>query len=155
MVSACACVTSSGCTTDFAGSALRGTDAAASCVEPCILQEILDVTDQPDAQGAESLAAGVRPGGCLSEQELGALLDAAITQPGDLWVMGQHRLLCGDSAGATDVDRLLDGQPIHLVNTDPLYHVKVEPRSNNAIAAGLSSFTAHEARRQTDARPRL
>jgi DNA modification methylase len=39
-----------------------------------------------------------------------------------------------------DLDRLPDGQPIHLVNSDPPYGVKVEPRSNNAIAAGLSSF---------------
>ncbi len=38
------------------------------------------------------------------------------------------------------MDRLLDGAAIHLVNTDPPYNVKVEPRSNNAIAAGLSSF---------------
>jgi DNA modification methylase len=38
------------------------------------------------------------------------------------------------------VDRLLDGAKIHLVNTDPPYNVRVEPRSNNAIAAGLSSF---------------
>jgi hypothetical protein len=38
------------------------------------------------------------------------------------------------------VDRLLDGADIHLVNTDPPYNVKVEPMSNNAIAAGLSSF---------------
>jgi DNA modification methylase len=66
--------------------------------------------------------------------------DAAITQPGDLWILGNHRLLCGDSSKAEDLDRLLDGQPIHLVNTDPPYNVKVEPRSNNAIAAGLSSF---------------
>jgi ParB-like chromosome segregation protein Spo0J len=66
--------------------------------------------------------------------------DEAITQPGDLWVLGNHRLLCGDSAKAEDVDRLLSGAPIHLVNTDPPYNVKVEPRSNNAVAAGLSSF---------------
>jgi len=66
--------------------------------------------------------------------------DEAITQPGDLWVLGNHRLLCGDSSKAEDVDRLLAGAPIHLVNTDPPYNVKVEPRSNNAIAAGLSSF---------------
>jgi DNA modification methylase len=38
------------------------------------------------------------------------------------------------------VDRLLGDASIHLVNTDPPYNVKVEPRSNNAIAAGLSSF---------------
>ncbi|MBL7133992.1 MAG: ParB N-terminal domain-containing protein [Phycisphaerae bacterium] len=71
--------------------------------------------------------------------------DAAITQPGDLWVLGNHRLLCGDSSKAEDVDRLLDGALIDLVNTDPPYNVKVEPRSNNAIAAGLSSFPASDA----------
>jgi DNA modification methylase len=66
--------------------------------------------------------------------------DEAITQTGDLWLLGKHRLLCGDSSKTEDVDRLLDGQLMHLVNMDPPYNVKVEPRSNNAIAAGLSSF---------------
>jgi len=66
--------------------------------------------------------------------------DEAITKPGDLWILGNHRLLCGDAGEAADVDRLLAGAPVHLVNTDPPYNVKVEPRSNNAIAAGLSSF---------------
>ncbi len=64
-----------------------------------------------------------------------------VTRPGDLWVLGEHRLLCGDSSDHAAVDRLLDGAKIHLVNTDPPYNVKVEPRSNNAIAAGLSSFS--------------
>src|SRR5262245_42419310 len=50
--------------------------------------------------------------------------------------------MCGDSADPADVDRLMDGQPVHLINTDPPYNVRVEPRSNNAIAAGLSSFEA-------------
>jgi len=68
--------------------------------------------------------------------------DEATTRAGDLWILGTHRLLCGDSSKPADVDRLLDGQRIHLVNTDPPYNVKVEPRSNNAIAAGLSSFAA-------------
>ncbi len=72
--------------------------------------------------------------------------DDAVTQPGDLWILGDHRLLCGDAGNAADVDRLLDGQPIHLVNTDPPYNVRLEPRSNNAIAAGLSSFQASAAR---------
>ncbi len=74
--------------------------------------------------------------------------DEAVTRPGDLWLLGRHRLLCGDSSKAGDVDRLLGGEPAHLVNTDPPYNVKVEPRSNNAIAAGLSSFqgtTHHQA----------
>ena len=53
---------------------------------------------------------------------------------------GPPRLLCGDSSRPEDVDRLLGGAAVHLVNTDPPYNVGVEPRSNNAIAAGLSSF---------------
>lgn len=68
--------------------------------------------------------------------------DEAVTRPGDLWLLGTHRLLCSDSSSAADVDRLLAGASIHLVNTDPPYNVKVEPRSNNAIAAGNSSFKA-------------
>ena len=70
--------------------------------------------------------------------------DDPVTQPGDLWVLGNHRLLCGDSSSTADLDRLLDGASIDMVNTDPPYNVKVEPRSNNAIAAGNSSFSAPE-----------
>jgi len=61
--------------------------------------------------------------------------DEAITQPGDLWILGEHRLLCGDAGKAEDVDRLLDGAAVQLVNTDPPYNVGVASRSNNAIAA--------------------
>src|SRR3954454_23807065 len=69
--------------------------------------------------------------------------------------MSRHRLLCGDSSKPEDVDRLLGGQPIHLVNTDPPYNVKVEPRSNNAIAAGLSSFegTTHHQKLDVERHP--
>jgi DNA modification methylase len=73
--------------------------------------------------------------------------DEATTKPGDLWILGDHRLLCGDGSKPEDVDRLLDGQSVQLVNTDPPYNVKVEPRSNNAIAAGNSSFEATPSKR--------
>ncbi len=86
------------------------------------------------------MSGGDVNGGLTDPDQVPLPPDAAITQPGDLWVLGNHRLLCGNSSSAADVDRLLDGNPIHLVNTDPPYNVKVEPRSNNAIAAGLSSF---------------
>src|SRR5690606_29543204 len=47
----------------------------------------------------------------------------ALTRPGDLWVLGKHRLLCGDSTKPADVDRLLDGQKAALCATDPPYLV--------------------------------
>lgn len=66
--------------------------------------------------------------------------DEPVSRRGELYLLGNHRLMCGDSADASAVDCLLDGARIQLVNTDPPYNVRVEPRSNNAIAAGLSSF---------------
>jgi len=93
-----------------------------------------------DQDELAKILAGDLKDGLTDPDSIPAPPDEAITRPGDLWVLGDHRLLCGDSALPADVDRLMDGQPIHLVNTDPPYNVKVEPRSNNAIAAGLSSF---------------
>ena len=62
--------------------------------------------------------------------------DEATTQLGDLWILGDHRLLCGDSSKPEDVDRLLGAASIQLVNTDPPYNVAVAPRTNNAWASG-------------------
>jgi len=47
----------------------------------------------------------------------------ALTQPGDLWLLGNHRLLCGDSTSSTDVDRLRAGEKAKLMVTDPPYLV--------------------------------
>lgn len=77
----------------------------------------------------------------LIQDEVPGLPDAATTRAGDLWILGRHRLMCGDSTSSEAMDKLLGGASIHLVNMDVPYNVKVEPRSNNAIAAGNSSFT--------------
>lgn len=47
----------------------------------------------------------------------------AVTRRGDLWLLGAHRLLCGDSTMADDVVRLMDGQRAPLMATDPPYLV--------------------------------
>ena len=46
-----------------------------------------------------------------------------VSQTGDLWLLGKHRLLCGDSTVATDVERVLGGVEPHLMVTDPPYGV--------------------------------
>ena len=49
--------------------------------------------------------------------------EVAITQPGDLWLLGQHRLLCGDSSNPSEVARLMIGEKAFLMSTDPPYGV--------------------------------
>jgi DNA modification methylase len=51
------------------------------------------------------------------------LPEHSITQPGDLWILGHHRLLCADSASLPEVQRLMNGQSVDMVFTDPPYNV--------------------------------
>jgi DNA modification methylase len=60
-----------------------------------------------------------------------------VTRPGDLWLLGRHRLLCGDATSAADVARLLDGTRPHLMVTDPPYGVDYDPAWRNE--AGVSA----------------
>jgi DNA modification methylase len=54
-----------------------------------------------------------------------------ITRRGDLWILGAHRLLCGDSTNAADVARLLGEDRPHLMVTDPPYGVDYDPAWRN------------------------
>ena len=46
-----------------------------------------------------------------------------VSKPGDLWILGNHRLLCGDATVLSDVERLMDGQLADMVFSDPPYNV--------------------------------
>ncbi|RWH78867.1 MAG: site-specific DNA-methyltransferase [Mesorhizobium sp.] len=50
-----------------------------------------------------------------------------VTLPGDVWLLGKHRLICGDSANAADVERVLAGVKPHLCVCDPPYGVSYDP----------------------------
>jgi len=64
--------------------------------------------------------------GEIIEDEVPEPPDEPITKPGDLWILGRHRLLCGDSTKAEDVERLMDGKKADMVFTDPPYNVAYE-----------------------------
>jgi len=59
------------------------------------------------------------------EDEVPEPPDEPITKLGDLWLLGRHRLLCGDSTKAEDVERLMDGKKAHMCFTDPPYNVSI------------------------------
>jgi len=126
---------------DIVRTHLSGAEAVAYAVADNRTAELADwdeaalalVLDQLDSEQLEATG--------YTESELEALLDDLepkdgvkedeppeppadpITKPGDLWLLGRHRLLCGDSTNKSDVERLMAGEKADLIWTDPPYGV--------------------------------
>lgn len=62
-----------------------------------------------------------------------ALEKASFVERGDIWVVGRHRLMCGDATDPADVDKLMDGKRANLVLTDPPYGVSFKSSSGLTI----------------------
>lgn len=78
-----------------------------------------------DADALAELMAGDEPDG-EGETDDDAVPDVSetpVSRPGDVWLLGGHRLLCGDSTVAESYDRVLDGEQVDMVFTDPPYNV--------------------------------
>jgi len=63
-----------------------------------------------------------------------------ITESGDLWILGEHRLLCGDSTNAADVERAVDGAKVDLWITDPPYNVDYTGKTKDALKVSNDSM---------------
>ena len=59
-------------------------------------------------------------------------VEESITKQGDLWILGEHRLLCGDATKKEDVERLMDGDKADMVFTDPPYNALKSWKKNEA-----------------------
>lgn len=64
-----------------------------------------------------------------------------VSRPGDLWILGNHRLLCGDSTVAINVERVLDGVKPLLLVSDPPYGVEYDPGWRNKTGAAKTKRT--------------
>ena len=67
--------------------------------------------------------------GLTDEDAVPDLPEEPTTKLGDLWILGDHRLLCGDSTSIDAVDKLMDGNKADMVFTDPPYNVAFNGRS--------------------------
>ncbi|NBN87525.1 MAG: DNA modification methylase [Proteobacteria bacterium] len=64
-----------------------------------------------------------------------------VTKPGDLWILGNHRLLCGDSTDTVALERLTENQPADLWLTDPPYNVSYEGKTADALTIKNDSMS--------------
>lgn len=76
-------------------------------------------------------------GGHTDEDEVPEPEAQAVSREGDVWILGDHRLICSTCTCASTIDKLLCGIRPHLMVTDPPYGVKYDPEWRNK--AGLSS----------------
>ena len=78
-----------------------------------------------DADALAELMAGDEPDteGEADDDAVPEVSETPVSRPGDVWLLGGHRLLCGDSTLAESYERLLEGEQVDMVFTDPPYNV--------------------------------
>ena len=76
---------------------------------------VLDEASEADPDGIDA-----------PEDAVPVVSDEPVTRMGDLWLLGRHRLACGDTRDASAMNRLLDGGHADLVFTDPPYNVAID-----------------------------
>ena len=95
------------------------------------------------ATGYDAAEVDKMIGAEVTEDEVPEPPAEPITKTGDLWILGEHRLLCGDSTKAEDVARLMGGERAALVHADPPYGMGKEKdgvQNDNLYSDKLDAF---------------
>jgi DNA modification methylase len=93
------------------------------------LEELQSLGVELDLTGFDSREFDILSRSLLDDELLDQALpvpDLATSQLGDLWLLGPHRVLCGDATDAASVERLLDGRKPVLMVTDPPYGIELD-----------------------------
>ena len=86
-----------------------------------------------------SATSGAAEAGLTDPDEVPEPPEEPYVKPGDLWLLGDHRVLCGDATNPDDVARLLDGAAPRLLATDPPYGVSLDPTWRDGVYNGRAS----------------
>ena len=86
----------------------------------------------------QTILAGLGCSGLTDPDSIPQAPEKPVTQLGDIWLLGPHRIGCGDSTSAADVEQVLAGSQPHLMVADPPYGVGYDPswRARRGLAAG-------------------
>jgi len=81
---------------------------------------------------------GVDEAGLTDEDAVPEPPEEPISKMGDVWILGNHRVMCGDSTNGGDVALLMNGEKADMVFTDPPYLIQTEGGCKGSIGKGLS-----------------
>ena len=90
----------------------------------------MDLTGFDESELERLMTSFADSGAEVEEDDVPELPEEAVTKPGDLWMLGDHRLLCGDATRAEDVGRLMAGKSAAIMFTDPPWNVGIGLDSN-------------------------
>jgi DNA modification methylase len=113
------------------------------------LRALLEEVETGSQELADMLTALAEDAGILDGEDAAEIVEDEvpespvdpITKPGDLWILGEHRLLCGDSTKAEDVERLMAGAKADMVFTDPPYGVNIQGSKGGKTATIAGDLT--------------
>ncbi len=88
----------------------------------------------------------VLPEGLVDPDECPEAPEEPVTKPGDVWICGKHRLMCGDSTSVEAVERLMNGQLADMLLTDPPYNVAYEGKTKDSLKIKNDSMKDEEFR---------
>ncbi|CAN5360374.1 hypothetical protein BH20ACT24_BH20ACT24_21770 [soil metagenome] len=98
-----------------------------------LLSRVTSSSEEVRQLFADLLRMAGSVGGGADPEEIPPVPQEPRTRPGDLWELGEHRLLCGDATSATDVARVMDGEKAQLLLTDPPYGVAYVGKTRAAL----------------------
>ena len=78
--------------------------------------------------------------GLTDEDDIPELPDDPVSAEGDIWLLGEHRLMCGDSTDAGSVAILMDGHKADMVFTDPPYRLETEDGCKGDIGKSIRKY---------------
>jgi site-specific DNA-methyltransferase (adenine-specific) len=97
--------------------------------------------EERDALKPEQIADGL-----TDEDAVPDVPEEPKTKPGDIYKLGKHRLMCGDSCSITDMEKLCDGQLVDMWLTDPPYNVAYEGKTKDSLTIKNDSMADEQFR---------
>ena len=110
------------------------------------LVETVETDSKALRQMIDDLAsdAGIDTGAEVVEDEVPEVPVDPITKPGDLWLLGEHRVLCGDSTKAEDVERVMGGEKAAVCISDPPYGINASVSTSDERIIGDESTNTRD-----------